>query len=57
MNYQEYHDMVEMWNLGWNTFDIALVLNLREAEVAHRISTHLHHKRAKADLHNRSKAA
>ncbi len=47
MTYQQYHDMVEMWNLGWNTFDIALVLNLREAEVAHRISTHLHHKRAK----------
>ncbi len=47
MTYQQYYDMVEMWNLGWNTFDIALVLNLRESEVAHRISTHLHHKRAK----------
>ena len=47
MNYLQYHDMVEMWNLGWNTFDIAKALGLRESEVAHRISTHLHHKRAK----------
>ena len=57
MNYLQYRQMVTFWDMGWDTYDIAKALGLRESEVAHRISTHLHHKRAKVVLHNRSKAA
>jgi hypothetical protein len=43
MNYLQYHQMVTYWD----TYDIAKALRLKESEVAHRISTHLHHKRSK----------
>jgi len=47
MNYLQYRQMVTFWDMGWDSYDIAKALGLTEAEVAHRISTHLHHKRSK----------
>ena len=47
MTYHQYRQMVTFWDMGWDSYDIAEALGLRESEVAHRISTHLHHKRAK----------
>lgn len=45
MTYYQYRQMVVMWNIGWDTYEIAKILELREAEVAHRIAVHLKHKR------------
>jgi DNA-directed RNA polymerase specialized sigma24 family protein len=47
MTYWQYRQMVAMWGMGRNTFDIAKTLNLKESEVANRIASHLKHMKTK----------
>jgi DNA-binding CsgD family transcriptional regulator len=50
MTYWQYRQMVAMWGMGRNSYEIAKILELSEAEVAHRIATHLKHVRTKTKV-------